>query len=120
MKPAAIYARVSTDRQKEEHTIASQTEALRAFVSQRGFSVPDEWVFEDDGYMGATLLRPGLDKIRGLPAEGQIDTLAIDCGSPRAVAAGNMRSGMFCRSTMMLPEIPIRLIGTMKTKPTQR
>jgi DNA invertase Pin-like site-specific DNA recombinase len=26
--PAAIYARVSSDRQKENHTIASQTEAL--------------------------------------------------------------------------------------------
>jgi DNA invertase Pin-like site-specific DNA recombinase len=77
MKPAAIYARVSTDRQKEEHTIASQTEALRAFASQRGFSVPDEWVFEDEGYMGATLLRPGLDKIRDLAAEGQIDAVLV-------------------------------------------
>ena len=48
MKPAAIYARVSSDRQKEEHTIASQTEALRAFALQQGFSVPDEWVFEDE------------------------------------------------------------------------
>ena len=42
MKPAAIYARVSSNRQKEEHTIASQTEALRAFAVQQGFSVPDE------------------------------------------------------------------------------
>jgi len=31
VKPAAIYARVSSDKQKEEHTIASQTEALRGF-----------------------------------------------------------------------------------------
>jgi site-specific DNA recombinase len=77
MKPAAIYARVSTDRQKEEHTIASQTEALRAFASQRGFSVPDEWVFEDEGYMGATLLRPGLEKVRDLAAEGQIDAVLV-------------------------------------------
>src|SRR5258705_5392342 len=53
MKPAAIYARVSSDRQKEEHTIASQTEVLRAFALQQGFSVPDEWVFEDEGYSGA-------------------------------------------------------------------
>jgi DNA invertase Pin-like site-specific DNA recombinase len=27
-RPAAIYARVSSDRQKEKHTIASQTAAL--------------------------------------------------------------------------------------------
>src|SRR5271169_1679942 len=77
MKPAAIYARVSSDRQKEEHTIASQTEALRAFALQQGFSVPDEWVFEDEGYSGATLIRPGLEKVRDLAAEGQIDAVLV-------------------------------------------
>jgi site-specific DNA recombinase len=56
MKPAAIYARVSSNR-KEEHTIASQSEAPRAFALQQGFRVPDEWVFEDEGYSGATLIR---------------------------------------------------------------
>ena len=77
MKPAAIYARVSSNRQKEEHTIASQTEALRAFALQQGFHVPDEWVFEDEGYSGATLIRPGLEKIRDLAAEGQIDAVLV-------------------------------------------
>ena len=77
MKPAAIYARVSSNRQKEEHTIASQTEALRAFASQQGFRIPDEWVFEDEGYSGATLIRPGLEKIRDLAAEGQIDAVLV-------------------------------------------
>ena len=77
MKPAAIYARVSSDRQKEEHTIASQTEALRAFALQQGFSVPDEWVFEDEGYSGATLIRPGLEKVRDLASEGQIDAVLV-------------------------------------------
>ena len=77
MKPAAICARVSSDRQKEEHTIASQTEALRAFALQQGFSVPDEWVFEDEGYSGATLIRPGLEKVRDLAAEGQIDAVLV-------------------------------------------
>ena len=56
MEPA-IYARVSSDKQKEEHTIASQTEALRAFALQEGSSVPDEWVIEDEGYSRATLVR---------------------------------------------------------------
>jgi site-specific DNA recombinase len=77
MKPAAIYARVSSDRQTEEHTIASQTEGLRAFASQQGFGVSDEWVFEDEGYSGATLLRPGLEKVRDLAAEGQIDAVLV-------------------------------------------
>ena len=68
MKPAAIYARVS--KQKKEHTIASQTAALRGFARQRGFSVPDEWVIEDEGYSGATLVRAGLERVRDLAAEG--------------------------------------------------
>ena len=77
MKPAAIYARVSSDKQKEEHTVASQTEALRGFARQQGFSVPDEWVIEDEGYSGATLVRPGLERVRDLAAEGQIDAVLV-------------------------------------------
>jgi site-specific DNA recombinase len=77
MRPAVIYARVSSDKQKEQHTIASQTEALRAFALQEGFSVPDEWVIEDEGYSGATLVRPGLERVRDLAAEGQIDAVLV-------------------------------------------
>jgi site-specific DNA recombinase len=50
MKTAAIYARVSSDQQKEEKTIASQTAALVEFARSEGYSVPDEWVFQDEGY----------------------------------------------------------------------
>jgi site-specific DNA recombinase len=77
MKTAAIYARVSSDRQKEENTIASQTAALRAFARQQGFSVPDEWVIEDEGYSGASLIRPGLEKVRDLSAAGQIEAVLV-------------------------------------------
>src|SRR5690348_5844768 len=77
MKAAAIYARVSSDKQKEENTIASQTAALRQFAQHHGFTVPDEWVIEDEGYSGATLIRPGLEKVRDLAAEGQIDALLV-------------------------------------------
>jgi site-specific DNA recombinase len=77
MKPAAIYARVSSDKQKEQHTIASQTAALIAFAGHHGYSVPDEWVFEDDGYSGADLVRPGLERVRDLAAEGQLQAVLI-------------------------------------------
>ena len=60
-KPAAIYARVSSDRQKENHTIASQTAALIEYAQKNGYSVPPEWVFQDEGYSGAILVRPGLE-----------------------------------------------------------
>ena len=71
-KTAAIYARVSSDRQKENHTIVSQTAALKEYAEENGYSVPPEWVFEDEGYSGAILLRPGLEALRDLAAEGQI------------------------------------------------
>src|SRR6202790_443066 len=71
-KPAAIYARVSSDRQKENHTIGSQTAALIEYALKNGYSVPPEWVFQDEGYSGAILVRPGLEALRDLAAEGQI------------------------------------------------
>src|SRR6201997_1537984 len=77
MKAALIYARVSSDKQREEHTIASQTAALHVFAQERGFSVPDEWVIEDEGYSGATLVRPGLERVRDLVAEGQVDAVLV-------------------------------------------
>ena len=76
MAVAAIYARVSSDKQREKNTIASQTEAL-IFARRRGFQVPDEWVFEDEGYSGATLERPGLERVRDLAAEGQVDAVLV-------------------------------------------
>ena len=72
-KPAAIYARVSSDRQKDNHTIASQTAALRQYAQTNRYVVPAEWVFEDEGYSGANLARPGLEALRDLAAEGQIE-----------------------------------------------
>ena len=39
MKTAAIYARVSGDRQRQEQTIASQTAALIAFAGTNDYSV---------------------------------------------------------------------------------
>ena len=77
MQVAAIYARVSSDKQKEENTIASQTAALIAFAREQGYSVPDQWVFEDEGYSGATLVRPGLERVRDLAAEGQIQAILV-------------------------------------------
>src|SRR5216684_7560429 len=76
-KPAAIYARVSSDRQKENHTIASQTAALVEYAQKNGYSVPQEWVFQDEGYSGAILVRPGLERLRDLAAEGQIAAVLV-------------------------------------------
>ncbi len=77
MKPAALYARVSSERQKEEHTIASQIAALIEHARNEGYAVPDEWIFQDEGYSGAMLARPGLERLRDLAVEGQIETVLI-------------------------------------------
>src|SRR3981081_589024 len=77
MQTAAIYARVSSDQQKEQNTIASQTAALIDFAREQGYSVPDDWVIEDEGFSGASLLRPGLERLRDLAAEGHIQAVLI-------------------------------------------
>src|ERR1019366_9344233 len=63
MRMAAIYARVSSEQQREANTIASQTASLIEFAQRHDLEVPKEWVFEDDGYSGATLERPGLERV---------------------------------------------------------
>jgi site-specific DNA recombinase len=77
MKPAAIYARVSSDRQKREQTIKSQTAALIERTRREGYTIPQEWIFEDEGYSGAVLVRPGLEQLRDLAVEGQIQAVWV-------------------------------------------
>ena len=77
MKIAAIYARVSSDQQKQDNTIGSQTAALIAFAESHGYSVSADLIFEDDGYSGASLVRPGLERIRDLAAEGQLHAVLV-------------------------------------------
>jgi site-specific DNA recombinase len=77
MTSAAIYARVSSARQKKDQTIGSQTAALREHATQNRLEVPGEWVFEDEGHSGATLVRPGLEALRDLAAQGCVDVVLV-------------------------------------------
>src|SRR5207247_11291139 len=74
---AAIYARVSSERQAETRTIASQLAALRARVAQVGLALPEEFQFIDDGYSGATLVRPALERVWDLAAAGALGRLYV-------------------------------------------
>jgi DNA invertase Pin-like site-specific DNA recombinase len=74
---AAIYARVSSARQKKDETIGSQTAALREHAAQARLDVPEEWVFEDEGHSGATLVRPALEALRDLVAQGCVDVVLV-------------------------------------------
>ena len=84
MTSAAIYARVSSARQKKDQTIGSQTAALREHAGQLGVELPGEWVFEDEGHSGATLVRPALEALRNLVAQGCVDVVL--CYSPDRLA----------------------------------
>jgi site-specific DNA recombinase len=77
MKTAAIYGRVSSQRQKDEGTIESQIHALIEYGQNKDYSIPDEWILKDEGYSGSSLVRPGLEKLRDLAAENQIDAVFI-------------------------------------------
>ena len=77
MTSAAIYARVSSARQKKDETIGSQTAALREHAAQARLDVPEEWVFEDEGHSGATLVRPALEALRDLAAQGCLDVVLV-------------------------------------------
>ena len=84
MTSAAIYARVSSKRQAKDHTIGSQTAALRTHAAASRLEVPEDWVFEDEGHSGATLVRPGLEALRDLAAQGCVDVVL--CYSPDRLA----------------------------------
>jgi site-specific DNA recombinase len=77
-----IYARVSTDTQEARGTIGSQLETLRARVAAEGEDLVEEFI--DDGYSGARLDRPGLDRLRDAAEAGAID--AVWCLSPDRLA----------------------------------
>jgi site-specific DNA recombinase len=81
---AAIYARVSSERQRQEQTIASQTVALRELAEQRDLLVPEEFVFEDDGFSGASLQRPALERLRDRAFEGCFEVVL--CHAPDRLA----------------------------------
>ena len=74
---AALYARVSSEQQASAHTVASQVAALRERVAADGLVLPDDRAFVDEGYSGATLIRPALERLRDAAAAGGVDRLYV-------------------------------------------
>jgi site-specific DNA recombinase len=73
----AIYARVSSEQQVSAHTIESQLATLAEKVKADGGILQPDLQFIDEGYSGATLMRPALERLRDLAAAGGIDRLYI-------------------------------------------
>ena len=74
---AAIYARVSSEQQVEAGTIASQVEALKQRVAKEELVIEEELCFIDEGYSGATLIRPALERLRDIAAAGVVDRIYV-------------------------------------------
>src|SRR3954471_13252395 len=74
---AAIYARVSTERQERQQTIDSQLTALRAWASAQEHALVEQHVFRDEGYSGSRLDRPGLDGLRDAIRDAAVDVVAV-------------------------------------------
>src|SRR5829696_6453664 len=73
-KRAILYARVSTDEQaRSGYSLAQQMEALREYAAREGYEILEEVM--DPGQSGASLERPGIDRVRDLVAGGDISVV---------------------------------------------
>jgi site-specific DNA recombinase len=73
-KSAILYARVSTDEQaRSGYSLAQQLEALREYAAGEGYEVLEE--VQDPAQSGASLERPGMDRVRDLVAAGGVSVV---------------------------------------------
>ena len=73
-KTAILYARVSTAEQANSgFSLRQQLERLREYAETEGLTVLEE--VQDPGQSGASLERPGLDRVRDLVAEGGVSVV---------------------------------------------
>src|SRR4051812_42862796 len=72
----ALYARVSTDEQKEGQTIDSQIAEIETFARQQAWQIIG--VYKDEGWSGALMARPELDRLRDDAEKGAFQAVVIN------------------------------------------
>ena len=72
----ALYVRVSSEEQKQGHTIDSQITELRQFATQREWPVVA--LYSDEAWSGAALARPALDRLRDDARKDNFDAVLIN------------------------------------------
>jgi site-specific DNA recombinase len=73
-RKAVLYARVSTKEQaRSGYSLAQQIEALRAYAAREGYEILEE--VKDPGQSGASLERPGMDRVRDLVLAGGVSVV---------------------------------------------
>jgi site-specific DNA recombinase len=73
----ALYVRVSTPRQAQAQTTQQQLPRLREYIRQQGWTLDERHVYRDDGYSGARLSRPGLDRLRDHATLAELDRVIL-------------------------------------------
>jgi site-specific DNA recombinase len=73
----ALYARVSSESQARDNTIASQVTALRECIAADGFQLEPDHNYVDEGYSGAILFRPALERLRDAVAGGHVERIYV-------------------------------------------
>lgn len=73
----AVYVRVSTQRQAQAQTIEQQLARLQEYHQSQGWPWSEASLFRDDGYSGANLRRPGLDRLREQARQAAFDRIVL-------------------------------------------
>jgi len=73
----ALYARVSTHQQQQEHTIDSQVHILTHHIQQQGWTLLPDHAYLDDGMSGTRLDRPALDRLRDAAQRSEFDAVVV-------------------------------------------
>jgi site-specific DNA recombinase len=73
----AIYLRVLPQRHSQAQTLEHQVTRLRAHLEAPGETLRPAWIFRDDGDSGATLNRPGLDRLRDAVKAAAVDHVLL-------------------------------------------
>ena len=74
---STVYVRVSTPLQVKLQTIEQQLEMVRRYIKEKGWELPAENIFRDDGYSGATLKRPALDALRDRARLRELEVVVV-------------------------------------------
>lgn len=69
----ALYCRVSLEEKTEKYGLASQERSVREYAKAKGYTVVE--VFRDDGFLGATLERPALERMREMVRQKLVDVV---------------------------------------------
>jgi site-specific DNA recombinase len=77
MKRAAIYMRVSTAHQEEEQTIGNQKMEIMERIQKDGNALLPECEYKDEGWSGAIIERPDLDRMRADAREAKFEILYV-------------------------------------------